>query len=403
MVFTEMDDKMHGMLCNNVYSLRGLLSIDNLKKGYQQTNVKEYYVASILDESIKFLTYIIRWEDGFKEGFDKEKEKTLVGNLIVQGLTDEISMYHRKLIESLINIIHWSQIQDDNYLKYYYLMQEHSATKSKLSDLKEFYGIESQRDRAKLQNLENEIVMLFPAIDESKCFFLDLSKRTTAMNGIEVHWMESSLKYRLKYALKITDDLGKILIGFTYDNYAYASEKIHFNANTDTQHSEAIMVTIRFIFAIINKLTVLCAQWLGVGDLDEFKRVDKVLSEVPTSTAWYTPLLQDIYDLDDYVFTADGKMGRIIEKNISQYGYRTYKILMLDDNGSGIREDYFPAQYFKRIKPKQDLYDMCFKAQPEFKKMYDAEPDEERLKTCLDESIKMVWKLILKEKYIKKK
>ena len=41
MFFTEEDKLMHGMLCNNVYSLRGLLQVDKNKKGFEQTHAKE--------------------------------------------------------------------------------------------------------------------------------------------------------------------------------------------------------------------------------------------------------------------------------------------------------------------------------------------------------------------------
>lgn len=396
MFFTEQDNKIHGMLCNNSYRLRELQKTDPCKKGYEQTNAREYYVATILDEIIKFLTSVIRWEDDFKDGFDKEKERTLLGNLIIQGFNNEINSYLRKLIESLVNLILWSQIKDNNYIKYYYLIKEHSTIKSKLADLLEFYNIEPQHLKVDLHNIQHEIVSLFPLIDESKCFFLDLTKKPKTILGTFIHWIESSLKYRLKNALKITDNLGKILIGFTYENYSITSEKVHFSTNLDSQPSEILITTIRFVFAVISKLTVLCAQWLDVGDLNEFKRVERALSGIEESPAWYTPLLQDIYDIDDYVYTSDGKLGRIIEKATSQYGYRTYKIYFLDDNGTGINEDYFPAQYFKRIQPKQVLYDMCFRAQPEFKKIYDAEPDEEKLKSCLDNSIKLLWNLELK-------
>jgi hypothetical protein len=55
------------MLCNNVHSLRDLLYADKNKKGHEQTHAKEYYVATILEEAIKFLTSVIRWEDDFKD------------------------------------------------------------------------------------------------------------------------------------------------------------------------------------------------------------------------------------------------------------------------------------------------------------------------------------------------
>lgn len=402
MFFTEEDKIIHGMLCNNSYSLRELLDADITKNGYDQAHAKEYYVATILDEIIKFLTSVIRWEDDFKDGFDKDKENTLVGNLIIQGLHNEINMYHRKLIESLVNLILWGSIADDEYVKYYYLVIKYNLLKNQLMDLREFYSIEPQRNKNELQNIENKIVTAFPLIDESKCFFLNLSKRPEKISGITVHLAETSFKHRLKDALKTTDELGKILIGFTYDNYSFTSEKIHLSTNLDKQDSEILMDTIRFVFAIISKVTILCAQWLGVGDLDEFKRVEAVLSRIPSAPAWYTPLLKDIYDIDDYVYTSDGKLGRITEKITSQYGYRAYKILFLDDDGTGIPEDYFPAQYFRRIQPKQKLYDMCFNAQPEFKKLYDTAPDEERLKSCLDTSIKMLWNLGLKNRLLKK-
>jgi len=368
MLFNDTDEKMHGLLCRNTYSLRELLNVDVLKKDYEQANLREYYVASIIDENIKFLLSVIRWNDDFKDGFDKDKENTVIGNLIIQGLSDEINMYHRKLLESLINVILWSRIQDDNYLKYYYLIKERNKAKNNLSDLREFYGISPQGAITDLQNLEHEIVSMYPKIDESKCFFLDLSRRGNQMADITVRSSESSLKTRLKSALKTTDDIGKVLIGFTYDSYASASKKIHFSAQLDTQHSEIIMDTIRFIFVIVSKLTVICAQWLDIGDLEEFKRTEQILAKFSSYQAWYTPLLEDIYDLDDYVYTPDGKLGRIIDKGISQYDYRTYKIHFLDNNGMASAEDYFPAQAFKRIKPKQDLYNSIFKAQPDFKK-----------------------------------
>mgnify|MGYP000925806276 CR=1 FL=1 len=278
MFFTEQDNIIHGMLCNNSYRLRELLKTDPCKKGYEQTNAREYYVATILDEIIKFLTSVIRWEDDFKDGFDKEKERTLLGNLIIQGFNSEINLYLRKLIESLINLILWSQIKDDNYIKYYYLMKKHSTIKRKLADLLEFYNIEPQHLKVDLHNIQHEIVSLFPLIDESKCFFLDLTKKPKAILGTSIHWIESSLKYRLKNALKITDNLGKILIGFTYENYSITSEKVHFSTTLDSQPSEILITTIRFVFAVISKLTVLCAQWLDVGDLNEFKRVERALS-----------------------------------------------------------------------------------------------------------------------------
>jgi hypothetical protein len=402
MFFTEDDKIMHGTLCKNAYSLRDLLNADKNKKGYEQTHAKEYYAATILEEAIKFLTSVIRWEDDFKDGFDKEKENTLVGNLIIQGLYNEINLYHRKLLESLVNLFLWIPLADDKYVEYYYLIKEYNSLKSELLDLQEFYGIEPQRNKNKILDIENKIATVFPLIDESKCFFLNLSKRPELISGLSVHRIETSLKYRLKEALKTTDNLGKILIGFTYDNYSFASGKVHFSTELDNQSSEIITTTIRFMFAIISKVTVLCAQWLGVGDLKEFKRVDEVLSRIPNVPAWYSPLLKDIYDIDDYVYTQDGKLGRIIEKITSQYGYRAYKIHFLDDNDADIPEDYFPAQYFKRIQPKQELYDMCFKARPEFKKLYDANPDEEQLKSCLDASIKMLWNLGLKNRLLNK-
>jgi hypothetical protein len=402
MFFTEEDNYMHQLLCSNVYRLRDLLSIEKNKKGYEQPNVKEYYVATILEEAIKFLTSVIRWEDDFKDGFDKDVEDTLIGNLIIQGIHSEIILYHRKLLESLINIILWTSISDDNYLKFYYRIKERNLLKYQLLDLKEFYGIDPEWNKLKIAENESEIVTLFQLIDESKCFFIDLKKRPEIISGLNIHFYENSLKTRLKDALKTTDSLGKILIGFTYENYSFASEKIHFSTDLDSQSSEIIMTTIRFVSAIISKVTVLCAQWIGVGDLSEFKRIDDVLSRIPNSPAWYTPLLKDIYDIDDYVYTLDGKLGRIIEKLTSEYGYRSYKIHFLESESTVVADDYYPAQHFKRIQPKQELYDICFKVQPEFKKLYDENPDEERLKSCLDEAIKMLWKLELKNRFLSK-
>lgn len=185
MIFTEKDKTMHNMLCKNVYSLRDLIYVDKNKKGYEQTHAKEYYIASILEETIKFLAWVIRWEVDFKDGFDKEKENTLVGNLIIQGLYNEINLYHRKLIESLVNLILWIPLADDKYVEYYYLIKEYNSSKSELLDLQEFYGIEPQRNKNEILEIENRIGTVYPLIDETKCFFLNLSVRPELISGGE--------------------------------------------------------------------------------------------------------------------------------------------------------------------------------------------------------------------------
>ncbi|GAB6928873.1 hypothetical protein JCM10914A_28560 [Paenibacillus sp. JCM 10914] len=406
MFLTDKDMIMHGLLCKNSYNLRELLKINLEQEGYLQTSPTEYYIATVLDEIIRLLTSIIRWEDDFKDGFDSDKVKTLLGNLIIQGMNNEINMYLRKFMETLVNLLLWKNLSDERYIKYYYLVNVYNSLKNEISDLDEFYNIRSERKGRQLTNIENLILQESIHIDENKCFFIFIgdSRSRTNIKGTNLYLKESSYRYKLKKALKSSDNLDKLLLGFTYERYSYASSKIHFNSNIDHQHSEVLANTIRFMMVMINRIICLCGEVLEITDLDEIKNLDVYMDKLKSSIGWYTPLTKDIYDIDDYVYTLDGKLGRITEKKTSRkYGYKSYKILFLNDNGENIVEDYFPAHEFKRIQPKEKLYDMVFKSQPQFKGIYEENPDEVKLKSCLDEAIKVVWELSLKDKYINNK
>jgi len=397
----EEDMIIHSLLCKNTYIIRDVLSVDKDKKSYSQKFPTEYYIATVLNEIIKFLTSVIRWEDDFKDGFNKEKEDTLVGNLIIQGLYDEINLYYRKLIEAFTNLLLWKELNNDDYVRYYYLIKEYNDLRNEVRDLKDFYGIESNTISAQIDNLKNLLKQESANIDESLCFFININTQAEDINGTALHLKESSYREKLKKALLVADSIDKLLLGFSYRQYSLASTKIHFNPFAEKLSSDILGSTIKLIFILIYKIVFLCSEILSVSDLEEMKSIETLIDKLKTSIGWYTPITNDIYDVDDYVFTLDGKMGRIEEKITSTYGYKSYKIHFLDDNGEGIVDDFFPAQNFRRIQPKEKLYEMVFKAQPAFKQLYELSPDEDRLRDCLDNSLKVVWQLILKDKYIK--
>lgn len=401
MFLTDDDMKIQALLSRNAYQLRNLLNINYEVEAYNQANYMEYYIATALDELLKLFTSMIRWEDDFKGGFDKEIEKTLIGNLIIQGLDNEINMYYRKLLEALINLLLWSELRDEKYVQYYYLIKSYNLIKSKNRDLKDFYGIESEKSKINLNNIKSKLVIAFDEIEESKCFFIDQESYTTKIKSHNLRLKESNIKVKLMKALRNANESDKLLLGFSYDRYSYSSSKIHFNSTISNHNSDLLASSLRFMMLIANRIILTSAQILDIQDLEEFKNADELYSNLCSSVGWFTPLTKDIYEIDDYVYTLDGLLGRITEKITSNFGYKSYKILFLG-NDYGLIEDYLPAHEFRRIQPKEELYNIVFRVAPIMKTLFDENPDESRLKECLDVSMIQLWNTSLKDSLLKK-
>jgi len=396
---SEQGEMIQSLIMKHSYGIRDALIIKYDVKPYDHKPVKEYYVATVLDEVIRFCTSLIRWEDDFKDGFDEKIEKTHLGNLIIQALNNEFNMYYRKFIEALINLTLWKQLNDDLYYEYYYLLDEYENLNYKKSDLNEFYGIVPTETENMITDVENKIVQIFSKIDESKCFFITQNPRNRVnIQGINIIVRSSSMKDRLKKALLNASLLEKLLLGLSYERYSDSSEKIHLISHSSMFDHNLLLNMLDFTFVMMNSIVSSCANILGLSDIEQISSMDNILSKLSISRGWYTTLFEDIYDIDDYVYNDNGVLGRVIDKTVSPYGYRSYKVLHLSEKPNAVEEEQYPAHYIKRIQPKEKLLQMVFETLPEFKQEYDNNPDETFLAKSLDKSMIMLWGITLKKR-----
>lgn len=90
MFIEEKDLLMKDWLMKHAYELRDALITDSSLKPYKHKSVREFYIASILDELIRYGTTLIRWKDDFKDVFDEGIEAIYHGNLIPSFLRRKI-------------------------------------------------------------------------------------------------------------------------------------------------------------------------------------------------------------------------------------------------------------------------------------------------------------------------
>lgn len=393
--------EMQNLISRNSHQIRNVLMIEEGKKAYQQKSSEEYYLASVLDEIIGYCTTLIRWQDDFKDGFDQDIEKTHVGNLIIQSLRNELSMYYRKQLEALINLTLWANNADEKYFKYYYMMKEYEELNYRIKDIKEFYGFDSVLLNKHFDLLKIEIETQSRLIDENKCFFLNQDpKYKKTINGVKLLTSMSSIKDKLKMALLSCSKVEKVLLGLTYEQYSSSSKNIHFTPENIKITSETILQEIGLMFVMINAIISKSASILNISDLEQIETIDKALMRLNSSRNWYTPILEDIYDIDDYVYTNNGVLGRVVDKCSSSYGYRSYKIHFLTSANLYVLDDFLLAHHFRRIQPKEQLLYQVYNIKPELKKMYEESNDKKRIEKTLDETMVILWNTVLRKRLI---
>ena len=397
MFLEDKDLLMKDWLMKHAYELRDALMIDSSLKPYNQKSAQEYYIASILDELIRYGTTLIRWEDDFKDGFDEGIEATHLGNLIVQAINNELNMYYRKLLEAFIDLVLWDKYASEESFKFFYLLKEYQVLKYDILDMKDFYDIEISDLGQEFDVVKNMVQTTYSNINESDCFYLKRNRRKDNINGTMIWTDFVSIKNKLKQALSSATDVEKVLLGLTYNQYSKSSEKIHLISDSKRFDSEGLTGLISITLIMCVQILSKCASILEVSDFDEYEKLDASLNRLNETKNWYSPILEDIYDIDDYVYISKENIYRITSTKVSQYGYRSYELLTLGT----MTKVWLPAHYIRRIQPRQALLEMIFDKTPGFKEVYDAESDEDFKLASLDDLMKFLWEIALKKRFFK--
>ena len=196
-----------------------------------------------------------------------------------------------------------------------------------------------------------------------------------------------------------------MVLGLSYQKYSEASEGIHNSNSLNEMHKEETESACRIQFLMIALIINKCQDLLNLyphGANYEVK--DFVLNLSNTRLGILSPLFEDIFQHNDYVYTNDDALGRIEDIVISNVNYRSYKVKYLVDSFPEYGDyGYYPGHYLRRIHSRKQLENVLTNNSSEIlKEFFLNHVKPEQVTNSLDDLMSLWWKNGYKQKALHK-
>ncbi|QQZ60233.1 hypothetical protein JI735_27515 [Paenibacillus sonchi] len=314
-----------------------------------RNNSKGYYLYTVLEEIAMVGSSMFRWID-FLSGDDPVDLETFPTRVIIQAVSDEQSMWNRKLLEALVDLILFDKTNDENYFKHYLLMREYNDIQMEINDWKEFYGHPFENHLLQLAETKKTIQLFEPEIDFNKCWYLQEKK---SINSPKYPYSPfKSFRQKLKEALIATNAREKLVLGLSYKRYSDTSESIHFipDKKIDLPSTITIEKTMMKIWLTIVCLIGRVQTILGDCPKGFDDEINTILNLPTNEQELINLLIVDRFQINDIILTSYSDLAVVTDTFTSKYGYKTYKIkFLIKEQSTFIKEEWFPGNYMKKI------------------------------------------------------
>ncbi|NGX31969.1 MAG: hypothetical protein K1060chlam4_00007 [Candidatus Anoxychlamydiales bacterium] len=158
----NINEQIYELVIHASNQIRKILDIDDLSYNICVSNMtepKKYYLHNVLNELDK-ATYSLMFEckildDNKNEPPPVERDKSL-SSKIWQSRIDGLSLWQRKLVEVLVDLIGFRGANSLKYYKHYNILHEISKKRKEFNDRREFWGCKNKTIEKQIQELENE-------------------------------------------------------------------------------------------------------------------------------------------------------------------------------------------------------------------------------------------------------
>ena len=332
--------------------LRALLQVDESNfrfvAGPTHTAARDYFLYATLDEIEKLGIAVMGWDEIV--GQEEIQAGDATTRVILERSLDEQSFWTRKTLEVLIDLVCFSQTNEDPYYRHLLLLRDLRRHFSIQQDLTTFYGAPSR-------NVEWSINRVYEEIRELEANDIDFARVWYARQPLAAvptrpDGILTSVRGRLQMALPLMHPHEKLSIGLSYARaYGSTSEDIHFRPQATLRD-----ISTDAVAAGIDRV--------AVGGVAAIKRVQELLDEVPQGI---NEQLRDSFDQNEYpaevlrwrttnradvgdFVLAGGDLSEVIEKRASPFGYEMYHVNYLAERPlPGIDDDWLLAEYIERF------------------------------------------------------
>lgn len=348
--------KIYELVMHASYQIRKKLGIDDLSCNVSVSNSKNpknYYLQNVLnelDKSVISLMFACQFLDANKNEPPPSKEDSQFNSKILQSKIDELSLWRRKLVEILIDLIGFRVANSIEYYRHYNLLHEVSRKQKEFNDRKEFWGCSNKTLAKEIQDLESAADQLFGQLDQQKCWYTKKKKNNTVLND------EKSRFQRILEDAKIFQ---KALLLSYRNSFGRPSELLHPKKIVD----EKDMSLEDFIQAIRGVGILGLHVISGIKDLLRIHNTTGSLKQAANAVKknLYPMLLLGLRTkskivVNDYVITPLGP-AQVKKKtsNKTKFGYRTFIVRLLIPQSSNIKEEEYIAEEIRLLAPYKSI------------------------------------------------
>ena len=343
--------------------VRSYLKID--ENGYNyvsplgHSNSRDYYIYSVLDEVEKAGISLMNYSEfilGTKaeiNGHKSDDSNRRMERNIYSSIVDQMSVWIRKLTEILVEVIGFKKINNNNYFKHYILVHELTKNNRLKTDFNFYFSCKNRNIDFQIENIKTEISEILKTIDQSKCWYVDIKKKTgLATNNL------SNFGKRLQELLPSFSPDHKLTIGTSYQSYSSVSGNLH-NSIVDKE----VDMNMGDVDAYFGQIAILsahillvCKDLLGKKPKKGFlSQINRVIKKNDFPGGLLMKITNPKIKVGDFVI-AYGDIAEVIKVNKSKFGYKSFRVKYLGNPPlPGISEDEFAARYIKIYKRKIDI------------------------------------------------
>lgn len=391
--YRELDEFGASQLLKLANNLKASLKIDESSYRYianiGHSDARSFYIYTIVSEIMKVATVNMRMLEFLRDSEEEEKFKVtkikhvgnttkndeeLINRAVLEGFINEQSLWRRRLSECLVDLICFTETNEEHYYKLFITANELSDVLYTNKDFLEFFECKTSNFEESALDLLKIVNQAIEKTNKNKQWFL---RKDSLFNKLPQNpdFLESH-RERFKKAILLANKGEKVVLGFTYKvGYGGVSESMHFGTegpsywNLDLDYLKTGIVTINFLGMHIlqRAYQILNMKPTKIGEVI----FDTIINGSGASDAFFLSVLKD-HDIGDLVSMGDNDLSEILDVKISKYGYKAYKVkYLVNPLLPDVLEEWWPARYVqKRIVQKskiRNFLDSLLKVNPAIK------------------------------------
>lgn len=324
---------------------------------------RKHFIYEVLNEIEQLAMALMRLDEALAELPRNQADD--IGKRIYRNsleLTErEISLHSRRLIELLVHLINFSQVNSDAYYDHYLLYQELQQRKKKKHDERVYYGSENLNNAAVIEHIKRFIALGESKIDLTKCWYLQGSNPKPRGEAL----MET-FDNCFKKALRVATVSEKIALGFSYNqSYGLPSQSIHLGIGRIKSgvSFEGLRMSTGILFNVGMLCLHRCRKLLGLrnrkgilpGYFKEHKNREKELRLL------YETHVKPNVRNGDFVRVADS-LFEVLGSASGSFGYRSFKLRHLTrPHIPEIEVEWYPAYNVEKVEDGRRMRDSIIK------------------------------------------